>query len=487
MKRFWLVLLSLGLIMAFSVSAFAVDVKVSGEYYAAGLSLNKTSLANCDTDYGFGKDWTGKYAGYMEQKAGVGTAFFYQRLRVGTDFIVSPCLKLVTRFDAMERIWGGDRSIKTTDGTGIIGATGTYNLNNSLFGLESQNLAFEIVYIDYTSPIGLFQIGYMPDYIWGTIWANRETGPTAGQIKFFAPAGPVTVVAAYAKEEDHSYSAYYPVSDLISDSTMAMKSDRDYDSYRLGFIYNFKSDKAAGEAGALFIFNRDASNRGNDMPGPPYMNKAYVLQPYFKAKIGPAKLQGEINYMFGDAVDFENKPVPFTDQKLDSLSLFLDGDATFGLVSVGGSFAYVQGDDNASDSVKHDALTGGRDWDPCLIMFNNTTANSWIGPIAGWNNSVIDGEMKNAWFGQGRVGVTPMPQLSTMMSISYAQADKKGSFAGGTYGWEVDVTGTYKITNNLSYMLGLGYLFTGDYFKGKDGANEINDNYMLINKLTLSF
>jgi len=48
MKRFWLVLLSLGLIMAFSASAFAVDVKVSGEYYAAGLYLNKTNV-NGDT------------------------------------------------------------------------------------------------------------------------------------------------------------------------------------------------------------------------------------------------------------------------------------------------------------------------------------------------------------------------------------------------------------------------------------------------------
>ena len=43
MKRFWLVLLSLGLVMAFSVSAFAVDVKVSGEYYVAGLYLDKTT------------------------------------------------------------------------------------------------------------------------------------------------------------------------------------------------------------------------------------------------------------------------------------------------------------------------------------------------------------------------------------------------------------------------------------------------------------
>ena len=48
------------------------------------------------------------------------------------------------------------------------------------------------------------------------------------------------------------------------------------------------------------------------------------------------------------------------------------------------------------------------------------------------------------------------------------------------------MTGTYKITNNLSYMLGAAYLFTGDYFKGT-GSGEVNDDYMLINKLTLAF
>ncbi len=44
MKRFWLVLLSLGLVMAFSASAFAVDVKFSGSFYAAGMYLDKTNL-----------------------------------------------------------------------------------------------------------------------------------------------------------------------------------------------------------------------------------------------------------------------------------------------------------------------------------------------------------------------------------------------------------------------------------------------------------
>ncbi|MCK7505196.1 MAG: hypothetical protein MZV70_14655 [Desulfobacterales bacterium] len=44
MKRFWVVLLALGLIAAFSTTVFAVDLKFSGEYYAAGMYLDKTTL-----------------------------------------------------------------------------------------------------------------------------------------------------------------------------------------------------------------------------------------------------------------------------------------------------------------------------------------------------------------------------------------------------------------------------------------------------------
>ena len=44
MKRLWLVLLSLALVMVFSASAFAVDVKFSGEYYAAGMYQDKVGL-----------------------------------------------------------------------------------------------------------------------------------------------------------------------------------------------------------------------------------------------------------------------------------------------------------------------------------------------------------------------------------------------------------------------------------------------------------
>jgi hypothetical protein len=36
-------------------------------------------------------------------------------------------------------------------------------------------------------------------------------------------------------------------------------------------------------------------------------------------------------------------------------------------------------------------------------------------------------------------------------------------------------------------MLGAGYLKAGDYYKGVNDANQIDDDFLVINKLTLTF
>jgi hypothetical protein len=87
--------------------------------------------------------------------------------------------------------------------------------------------------------------------------------------------------------------------------------------------------------------------------------------------------------------------------------------------------------------------------------------------------------------------------LDVQLAVAYATADQKWgygtaglpvAYSNGTYGTEIDVTGTYKITNNLSYMLGFGYLFTGDYYQANaPNSGNVDNNYMVINKLTLSF
>lgn len=500
--------------MAFSTSAFAVDVKVGADYYVGGLYLNKSWVANIEDAAAAGHPTS------VMMPANPSTAFFFQRLRVGTDFVVSPSLKLVTRFDAMERVWGGDRSIRWADAFNVVTgnpSSSSYNLNAGMHSLESQNINFEIAYIDYTSPIGLIQVGYMPDWTWGTVFGNRGTGPTAGQIKYIAPVGPVYLFVGYAKEEDHSKTSYVPVSDGISGSPSAWRGDRDFDSWRFGAIYNFNTKNAKGEVGGLFLFNRDASNRGAGVATPlfndGYLTKAYKLVPYFKAQVGPVALQGEAGWMFGEYARFNN-PVAMpvsgivTDTiKLDTLELFLDANANFGMFSVGGSFAYLSGDKNsiADAKINGGVNTGGLDWNPCLILFNNEVAADWVGGLYGWMTNPalppfaqgggltrVSGPMSNAWFYQLRAGVKPTKQLDVQLAAAYAQLDKKAPGISGDYGVEIDLVGTYKITNNLSYMLGFGYLFTGDYFKGSSlmyapGTNEVEDIYMLINKLTLSF
>jgi len=477
MKRFWLVLLSLGLIMAFSASAFAVDVKFSGEYDVGGLYLNKIGV-----DDGFNG------SSGLKGSANPDTAFYYQRLRIGTDFIVAPSLKLVTQFDAMDRIWGGARGgnfpVGASDNTGGTGGTRE----------ESENFVMNLAYVEYISPIGLFRVGYQKDWCWGTVWGDRSNGMPAGQILYMVPVGPFTIAANYAKEASNRASAV---------TTGVNTTDQDFDSYRIAAVYGLGKKI---EAGGLVMLNRNAvyKNVPLTMTGDGYLVDLWYLIPYFKAQLGPVALQGELAWGFGN-VKMENG-LTGMDQTIDTLSVFLDATANLGMVYVGGSFAYVSGQDPNQTSKIQTGLgnTGGLDWNPCLILFN-TELDYWAGDIGGHSGSVVNGEMANAWFFQGRVGVKPTPQLDTVLSISYAMADQKSVYnpayatsptgyeatTGGSYGWEVDLTGTYKITNNLSYMLGAGYLFTGDYFKGVTtnylGGPKTVDDFIIINKLTLSF
>jgi hypothetical protein len=134
-------------------------------------------------------------------------------------------------------------------------------------------------------------------------------------------------------------------------------------------------------------------------------------------------------------------------------------------------------------------------------MFNSER-NYWVGGIQGYDDKNNGAPMTNAFFAQLRAGVKPVDKLDVMASLSWAKmyradAASLGVQAGRDYGIEVDVTGTYKITNNLSYMLGAGYWFVGKYYKGAGIAGDtdasgilygdVKNDFMVINKLTLTF
>ncbi len=454
MKRFWLVLLSLGLIMAFSTSAFAVDVKFSGSYYAAGLYLNKTSL----------QDVAGMNS--------LSTAMYFQRLRLRTEFVIAPGVSLITRADIMERAWGANRT-----------AAGTVLADQSAgTKAENENIAFDMAYVSAVTPIGMFLVGYQPDGMYGTMFMNSDT--FAAKVAYVLPIGKLMLSAQVAKAAESSY----PYPNSASGINMSA-SDNDADVYYLWGIYRDK----AFEAGMLYMYIRSAVPRPIPVIGN-YQTQVNLLSPYFKASLGPVNLEGELRYVFGNAAKMDSGP---GDISLSGLAAYISAVANFGPVYVGGTFAYLSGDDPATrDKVEGGAgvfISGGQDWNPCLILFNYDRT-AWAGAMPGYNGTNAQNMMTNAFLYQIKGGVKPTDKLDIGASVSFVQAEHAKlavapytSFVSKDMGYEIDVTGTYKITNNLSYMLGFGYLISGDYFKGTSSANSVANNYLVINKLTLTF
>jgi hypothetical protein len=457
MKMFCLILLSLGLVMAFSASAFAVDVQVSGSYYVAGMYLDQVNLAKSGT--------TGT--------EDLSTAFFYQRLRVKTDFLVSQGLKLVTSFDALEREWGGARSAPATSDYPYSIATRA----------EEQNIAFDLMYVEYASPIGLWKAGYVHENDWGTsngFMQSVQNGHSTGGIKYRLPVTPFSFSAEFFKEQSNDYSAVNPTQ---------TSTDVDYDRYILTATYDFKG----GTVGILGGWDRLAQ-------GKPYgvLINLYYLVPKFQAQFGPVNVQALFFYGSGSEAGetpwFVSPPakaptVPGPNVSAQDIMGDVEVDVNLGVVYFGGQFAYMSGPGNDPYNVKGGFSGGGNDWNPCLIMFNNDLTY-WVGGInspAGLNSSVPGVGMTNALFYQLDGGVRPIPKLDIKAAVAFAMADTVPTgYTNKSYGWELDVTGTYKITNNLSYMLGAGYWWVGDYYRGTDNS-PIRDDYMLMNKLTLTF
>jgi hypothetical protein len=464
MKRLWLILLSVGLVMAVSAPAFALDVKFSGSFYAAGMYLDKTNLRKVEGSAGNNPS----------------TAFYFQRLRLQTDFVVAPGLSLITRFDAMERAWGAPRTSPSPSPDGI----DWFNTSAGTTA-ENENIAFDRAYIQYASPIGIFTVGYQNHDAWGTVFGDTAiNGASRGKIGWLMKIGDWSLLAQIVKYYENNKTAKNPG---------VVTTDLDDDQYIVGAIYNWKS----GEAGMRYTFYRNAIFRTLGGTGSSLFELNSV-QPYFKAKLGPVAIQAELDYYWGyeTAEDGHEADGTFRGRR-QAIDFFLDAVADFNMFYIGGTFAYLSGDDPSTPTTSNieggtylyygGATGGGVDWNPCLIMFN-FDRTYWAGWLSGYGDS-NGSPMNNAWFFQLRGGVRPVAALDIMASVSYAFADQKPSatWLNKTYGWEFDITGTYKITNNLSYMLGVGYLLTGDYFKGTNALNDVRDDYLVINKLTLTF
>jgi len=376
-------------------------------------------------------------------------------------------------------------------------ASRTVSQANTAGAQEQANIEFERVYITANLPFGVLMVGYQEDIKWGTDFLDTVT--TRPQIKLIVPIGNLTLVGAIKKDLEGTMTYGY-----------GNMNTSDKDIYDLAAVYKWKS----GEAGLLFEYLQNNSSKSMNAPTYPTVGnstRVWALFPYFKQAFGPVYLEGEAYYGAGQWGDWDNAGGTIQ-TSLETFGGSLHAKVDLKPVYFGGRFIYMMGDDpNTLDKKEGTiaaALVAGQAFLPCLMLFNDSyytavgsgfggrvySAATFAGP--GGGNAAGNQFMDNVIFFQGYVGVKPIDKLDIMAAVAYASAQKKPNstgkpggvdFISDVYGTEVDVTATYKIYDNLSYMVGFGYLFTGDYFKGTDPSAKITNDYILMHKLTLTF
>jgi len=453
MKKLLVVLLSLGLIVAFSTASSAADVKFSGWYYVAGVYENNPMLTPRDE------------AGYSS----FSQAYFYQRLRFQPVFAIAEGLTLTTRFDALEKQWGNTN----LQAGGATDYTNSRRFQQAVLtqGQKIQeSIEFERSYVTFMTGIGEFQVGYQNVDAWGTDFGDYNN--SAPSIRFMTKLGPLALLAIYEKDFEND-TAGQP-------ATYTNNVDADNDTYALAGIYSGKGL----EAGLLYKYYAM-----NKTKAAGFKSQINLLSPYVKATFGPVYIEGEFQYWFGKAAAYEAPLAGTKDIDLSAYGAYLKAKMDVGPAYFGALFAYLSGNDY-SDATKTGLNPGGHgsSFVHSLIMMYE--------PVATWSNS---GSTAAGIYGASNMfvynafgGFNPTPKWNMEAKLTYATVDKKQLSAtteavSNKLGTEVDLTATYKIYDNLSYMVGAGYLWTGDYFKGANAAAKIDDNYILMNQLSLSF
>ncbi|MDD5711563.1 MAG: hypothetical protein PHY31_02265, partial [Smithellaceae bacterium] len=277
MKKILLIAAVMGMFLSLCGTASAVDIKFSGSYFVAGIYEENHSLT--------------------DPRLLPSTAFYFQRVRLQTEFRVSDKLWLTTRFDALDRTWGSNTA-QETNGAGNTITSG------------SGNIQWDHAYITYVSPIGFVRAGYQEHGVWGTSFG--DTSGTSAKIVWAVPAGEKLFFVLQVEKLGESSYPYTTAPDVSPQTiTVGTQSDLDVDAYYATVFY--KGDDL--QAGLQYYYTRDAyprsiPNAGSFVPYMPNLPMAgdyyypftavyHTLDPFFKLRMGSVNVEGEIIYQTG--------------------------------------------------------------------------------------------------------------------------------------------------------------------------------------------
>lgn len=444
----WIVSLA---VLLMSGSADAADVKFSGQYTYEGWYENNHSLL-------------GENAAPLNPPPSTG--FQTGGLILDTQFKVAEGVTLNTRARILNKIWGDGASGAASDVRDRTYATNRY---------LRENIEFERLFIVFRALGGRFDIGQQLTNQTGTVFSNTDEERPI--IKYTYTAKPWSGYIAFQKTQER---------ELVNPAalTYGTGSDVDYDQWKYGISFSWKT----GVAGMGGTFYNNRLNRNDTASS--YTAVYHKLNPYVKATIGQVYLEGESNVFVGGYRSYEQPDgITRIDSKRNGWNIYGKVRYTFGPAYVGAQYAFVSGDDAGTADRYEAGPSSGREYKPCLILLNSDR-DKWLGAL-GTGGIMQDNYAQlgsvNFQFYQGFVGYKPLPKLELTASYSRASLDKQNAYVDDFLGSELDLTATYKLYDNLTYLVGYGYLWTGDAWKGTNAGTALADDWLLMHRLTLTF
>ena len=440
MKKVLSTVAAIGLVAGVATSASALELKVKGEYILDGWAVNHArgilsggglQLGDKETDIGEPAAWND---------------WFEHKFQVDADLIVNDSITMKSRIRFIDwGVWGAQDDTNISDGN---------------------NFSVRRLWMVYKSPVGIWEIGRRPAGAWENTFVN--SGGRADRIMWKSGKMLGDTFAMYAfYQKSIELDAYIADEDKDSDYYEIYGAFTGYGKSALAFAYwgNDTLDFAGGQVDDRYRIKGYGDYQFTDMFG----------------------MEVEFDYIWGTR-EFNTPGI--ADADVSAFAFMADFQMNFGAAQANVMYFHISGDDGTDRDIDaySPARGTGNDFEPLYILTGTKTGilNNDSGTGAGTFGSFARTAGTHAIVAGADFQATE--KLSIHGAIGYAEAADEMAGWDSEYGWEIDAGLGYKLLDNLTYNLHLGYLATGDFFKtGTPGWSDVNDITLLYNNLSMKF
>ncbi len=455
MKKFLTIAAVAVFILTLAAATYAVDFKASGFIRVRPTVALNTNGAHLATNAAFDKS-----AAYVDE-----------RFRLQMQLVANEDLYGVIYIEGDSSQWG-----EVAGGRNAIGSWGSDRP-----GIEAKQfyIDFNVPGIKDTVPTNL-RVGMQ----WFAIRSHVFMGIDAPGIRLRTDVGPVRVYLNWLKAAEGN----------------TWQSHDETDLYAARVVLNLPDFPVKP---GMFV----AYWNGNDYPlvAGTQNQRAdfYWVGVNADGKVGPASFQADFVYVSGDV---DRTSAGLQDREYAGWVFYADANLPVAMMTVGGTFMYATGDDvtdatAAAGDLEHDGYvvppaTEGNPNNMSQVFWQGATNDGiWIargGNTAGMARTSGTQVMPRYWGGlwtiKGYASIKPLDWLKVSGYAMYiGDTTSDGNTVGNAVtaaglpedddyiGIEVGAIADMKVYKELTYSVGVGYLFAGDAMDSYTGVGTVND------------